>query len=216
MRHIPEEMAARIESGAATLCHVWWVKPRGETVLGFTDHDRSLVVGGIACSPVHGFEAGSREAETGFEPGSLVLGGLVEGGLEATAIREGRFDRAQVELWRVDWQHTALRVRLWAGRIRRLRVEGGALTVELEGPLAALDRRVGRTCGRLCDAVLGDGRCGVDRAQHPGASCDKRWETCTRVFGNGMNFRGFPDMPGDDFLAAYPVEGHRHDGGSRR
>ncbi|WP_312184918.1 MULTISPECIES: phage BR0599 family protein [Brevundimonas] len=28
--------------------------------------------------------------------------------------------------------------------------------------------------------------------------CDKRWETCVGTFENGSNFRGFPDVPGDD------------------
>jgi len=49
-----------------------------------------------------------------------------------------------------------------------------------------------------------------------GRTCDKRWETCIETFGNGVNFQGFPDIPGDDFLTAYPATGGRHDGGSRR
>ncbi|HST90970.1 MAG TPA: hypothetical protein VLJ13_02095, partial [Brevundimonas sp.] len=32
----------------------------------------------------------------------------------------------------------------------------------------------------------------------------------------GINFQGFPDIPGDDFLTAAPVEGGRNDGRSRR
>ena len=32
------------------------------------------------------------------------------------------------------------------------------------------------------------------------AGCDKRFQTCTGKFGNGVNFRGFPTMPGNDFL----------------
>jgi hypothetical protein len=82
--------------------------------------------------------------------------------------------------------------------------------------MAALERVVGRTYGRDCDAVLGDGRCRVDLAAFPGATCDKRWATCVERFANGANFQGFPDLPGDDFLAAAPVEGGRNDGGSRR
>jgi hypothetical protein len=75
---------------------------------------------------------------------------------------------------------------------------------------------VGRTYGRDCDAVLGDGRCGVDLEAFQGAACDRRWATCVGIFANGVNFQGFPDIPGDDFLTAMPVEGGRHDGGSRR
>ena len=79
-----------------------------------------------------------------------------------------------------------------------------------------LDRVAGRTYGRTCDAVLGDARCGADLAGHPEAACDKRCATCCEVFGNGANFRGFPDIPGEDFLVLTPGEGGRHDGGSRR
>jgi uncharacterized phage protein (TIGR02218 family) len=47
------------------------------------------------------------------------------------------------------------------------------------------------------------------------AGCDKRFETCRDRFANAVNFRGFPHVPGDDWVAAYPVAGGRHDGGSR-
>ncbi|MCA3700890.1 MAG: DUF2163 domain-containing protein, partial [Brevundimonas sp.] len=47
MRDIPIELAARIESGAATLCHAWVVTGADGGRLGFTDHDRDLVVDGV-------------------------------------------------------------------------------------------------------------------------------------------------------------------------
>ncbi|MEQ8267652.1 MAG: DUF2163 domain-containing protein [Parvibaculum sp.] len=34
------------------------------------------------------------------------------------------------------------------------------------------------------------------------AGCDKQFATCTAKFGNGENFRGFPHMPGNDFVLA--------------
>lgn len=34
--------------------------------------------------------------------------------------------------------------------------------------------------------------------------CDKRRATCRDVFGNVVNLRGFPDVPGEDFLNDYP------------
>ena len=42
--------------------------------------------------------------------------------------------------------------------------------------------------------------------------CDKTWETCRDRFGNTPNFRGFPDIPGDDAAMAYPRQGDRNDG----
>ncbi len=48
------------------------------------------------------------------------------------------------------------------------------------------------------------------------AGCDKRMETCRLKFNNLLNFRGFPDIPGDDWLLAYPTRTSARTGGSRR
>ena len=39
------------------------------------------------------------------------------------------------------------------------------------------------------------------------AGCDKRFATCRDRFANGGNFRGFPHIPGNDFVISYPVPG---------
>jgi len=36
------------------------------------------------------------------------------------------------------------------------------------------------------------------------AGCDKQFSTCRDKFNNGVNFRGFPTMPGNDFAISYP------------
>jgi uncharacterized phage protein (TIGR02218 family) len=47
------------------------------------------------------------------------------------------------------------------------------------------------------------------------AGCDKRFATCRDRFANAANFRGFPHIPGNDFLVSYPVIGESgHDGGA--
>lgn len=48
------------------------------------------------------------------------------------------------------------------------------------------------------------------------AGCDKRPDTCRLKFDNFDNFRGFPDIPGEDWLMSYPVGAAVNDGGSRR
>lgn len=39
------------------------------------------------------------------------------------------------------------------------------------------------------------------------AGCDKRFTTCRDRFANAVNFRGFPSIPGNDFVIRYPVVG---------
>lgn len=210
-------MTARIESGAAMLCHVWVLRRIDGAELGFTDHDRDVVVEGVICRAASGWTAGAEDSAVGLSAGSAVVaGGLDDAAISDADVEAGLFDGAAVALWRVDWDRPDLKIRLWTATLARIRREGVGFTAELDGPLAKLERVVGRTYGRDCDAVLGDGRCGVDLEAFPGAVCDKRWATCLGTFANGANFQGFPDIPGDDFLTAAPVEGGRNDGGSRR
>ncbi len=37
--------------------------------------------------------------------------------------------------------------------------------------------------------------------------CDKRFTTCRDTFANALNFRGFPHIPGNDFVATYARQG---------
>lgn len=46
------------------------------------------------------------------------------------------------------------------------------------------------------------------------AGCDKAAATCRAKFSNFLNFRGFPHIPGDDWVTAYPATGAVHDGAS--
>jgi uncharacterized phage protein (TIGR02218 family) len=44
--------------------------------------------------------------------------------------------------------------------------------------------------------------------------CDRHADTCRSRFDNFLNFRGFPHIPGDDWIVAYPKAGSVHDGSS--
>lgn len=46
------------------------------------------------------------------------------------------------------------------------------------------------------------------------AGCDKLAGTCKAKFANFVNFRGFPHMPGEDWVTAYPVSANANNGGS--
>ena len=48
------------------------------------------------------------------------------------------------------------------------------------------------------------------------AGCDRRFETCRLKFGNHLNFRGFPDLPEEDWITVHPSYAKRLNGGSRR
>lgn len=71
---------------------------------------------------------------------------------------------------------------------------GGARRIELWEPIRA-------------NVALGD-------ALRLIAGCDKRAETCRDKFANFANFRGFPHIPGEDWLVSVPRGAGNEDGGS--
>lgn len=96
----------------------------------------------------------------------------------------------------------------------RLIVQGGAAAglaglIKRDRLLAAGGREIELWEGLCADVAPGD----MLRLE-PG--CDKRAETCAAKFGNFLNFRGFPHIPGDDWLASFPSSATANDGGRLR
>ena len=295
MRAIDPELQARLDGGATHLCRCWMVRRRDGTVIGFTDHDEDVGFEDTVFRASSGMDSSALQSATGLS----VDNGQAVGALSAAAVSEedisaGRYDRAELWHWLVDWQRPDLRVLMFRGQFGEIRRTDGAFEVELRGLAEALNAPVGRSILRSCDRALGDAKCGFDSSR-PGfsgegeviadgtnelratglggfaddwfqngaltwlnganagetgsvkrdklaggavrtltlwqdagrgvavgdrfrvvAGCDKRWETCKAKFDNLLNFRGFPHIPGDDWVTAYPKDGATHDGGSQQ
>lgn len=224
MRQIPDSVASALAQGAAKLCHVWLITRRDGVVLGFTDHDRPLSVLGHDCQAQSGLTGGAATQSLGLDEASgAAVSGLIDSGAIAAAdIVAGLYDEAAIATYVVDWTDASHPVQTGAGTLARLELRGGAhdgegsFIAHVTGLTSQLDRVIGRRFSSLCDAVLGDARCGFDLASRPGATCDKRYRTCLGTFANQLNFRGFPDLPGEDFLTLYPRAGDVLDGTSRQ
>lgn len=88
----------------------------------------------------------------------------------------------------------------------------GLVSVVKNDRLGADGRRVELWEGLRASVAAGD----LIRLE---AGCDKRVETCRLKFDNLLNYRGFPGIPGEDWMMAVPAnaavkDGGRRDGGS--
>ncbi len=110
-----------------------------------------------------------------------------------------------------------------AGRVRLARVvetDGSALTLDLAEPVAGAFgfgrlRWIGGANSGLASAVRGSEGAVVTLREPPvfapvagdlvelSEGCDRRFETCVARFGNAVNFRGEPHLPGNDLLMRY-------------
>lgn len=167
MRTIPAGLQAHLDGEATTLCNAWRVVRRDGVVLGFTDHDRDLDVDGLTYLAASGFEASETEDGNGLSAeGGDVSGGFSADAITAEDLSAGRYDGAKVEVFLVNWQDTGQRLLLRTAELGEVRREGGLFRAELRRLTHTLDQVKGRIYGRQCDAVLGDGRCGVNLAAY--------------------------------------------------
>jgi hypothetical protein len=163
MRQVSEAFAARLAADDTSLCACWRLQRADGEVFGATDHDREIPFGGVTYLPAHGLAGAVLESSSGLAPGRAAAGGV----LDAAFITEGDlaaglWDRARVDVWRVDWRDPTHRVRVWSGRLSEVTREGAAFRAELVSLKADLELPVGRVYQRGCDAEIGDARCGVD------------------------------------------------------
>ncbi|MEM1039812.1 MAG: DUF2163 domain-containing protein [Pseudomonadota bacterium] len=289
MSRLPQALSDHLAGQATTVCAAWTVTLSDGTQLGFTDHDNALTVEGVVCEPGSGFRATEAASQLGMSIDDQEIEGALSGAaIDEADVRAGRFDRAQVDVWLVNWADPTQQYRLRRAHLGRISQIDGVFRAELQGLTAKLSAHTGRSYTRHCDAVLGDARCGVDLtssdltasvtvsgvrqsklldvsglegfAEHwfaggeikwltgantgrtmeiasdiralnrltlwepmadaiavgdtatVSAGCDKRFTTCKAKFFNHLNFRGFPHMPGDDFVMGYADGSTLHDG----
>lgn len=288
------ELNNHLASGCTTVARAWAVERTDGLVLGFTDHDRALHFDGIEFKPESGMTAKAVVQSTGLSvDNSESYGALSSDAITEEDILAGRYDRAQVRVWIVNWAAPDQRQMIFRGHIGEISRSSGGFTAELRGLSEALGQEYGRIYHPRCSAVLGDRSCRFDleregyvveltvetvegdarfrfsqlsgyqarwfekgclrvlsgkaeglfgvikndrilasgersvelwqrigAAIRPGdmvrleAGCDRRAETCRLKFNNFLNFRGFPHIPGEDWLMSYPVRGGANDGGS--
>lgn len=163
MKPLSPALQAHLDSGTTTLAWCWRLTRGDGTVLGFTDHDRDLAFDATSYAAATGFTASEITDSLGLATDNLD----VEGALSAASLSEhdlaaGLYDRARVEIWRVNWQDTSQRVLMRSGTLGDIARSGAAFTAEIRGLAQALQQPKGRLYQYACDADLGDPRCTVD------------------------------------------------------
>ncbi len=165
---LPAAMQADLDGGATQHAWCWRVTRRDGAVFGFTDHDMPILFDGVEHDPQTGFSPGEARRALGADASELSLFGLIDDSrLVPAEIDSGLWDGAEVRVFRVDWRDPGRRVQTFRGEIAAVARRGAAFEADVAGLSARLNRRIGRSLGRACDALLGDVRCGKDISAPP-------------------------------------------------
>jgi uncharacterized phage protein (TIGR02218 family) len=161
-----QELKTHLEGRVTTLCHCWRLTRGDGLRLGFTDHDQEIEFDETAFEPRSGFGQSEAEASLGMSADRVDIEGALDSErLVADEIEAGLYDGAKVETYLVNWAAPDQRVLLREAVIGTIVLGDGRFVAELASPMRQLDRPNGRHLRRICDAELGDARCGVDLGQ---------------------------------------------------
>lgn len=162
---ISDPLATRLDGVVTTLCHAWRLTRADGTVMGFTDHDMPLVIGGHDFEPQSGMTASEARDSAGLAVDATeIAGALSSGRITEADIVAGFYDGAIVETLLVDWTDPSAHAVIRVATVGRINRADHAFTAELEGFGRGLDQPRGRYFRRGCDAEVGDAQCGVDLA----------------------------------------------------
>jgi uncharacterized phage protein (TIGR02218 family) len=163
MKPLPPGLQAHLDEGTTTLVWCWRIVRSDGVTFGFTDHDLPLVFDGTTFEPESGFTASELRSSSDLSVDAQDADGVLRSDrITETDILDGRWDNAEVEVWRVNWSDTGQRVLLRRGAIGQIRRGRLAFVAEVRSLAHVLGQTVGRTFQATCDAQLGDARCRVD------------------------------------------------------
>jgi uncharacterized phage protein (TIGR02218 family) len=150
----------------ATLAFCWRIERRDGVCLGFTTHDRDLMIDALCFRAAPGMLPSAISRTDGFDAGSLeVSGALTSDAISAKDLKDGRWDGASVWIFMVDWERPEEeQVPLARGVLGDVSSDGNGFSSELRGAAVALERPVVEQTSPTCRAELGDKRCRVDMA----------------------------------------------------
>lgn len=159
-------MADFLSLPVTTIAFCWRLACRDGMTLGFTTHDRDLVIDGLIYRAAPGMLPSAIRLSDGLDPDSMdVSGALASDAITEEDLVAGRWDGAAVRLFTVDWETPDGETLLLArGELGAVSVKGSGFTAELKGPAAVLERPVSELTSPDCRARFGDTRCGVDLA----------------------------------------------------
>jgi uncharacterized phage protein (TIGR02218 family) len=157
-------LAAHLEQEVTTLATCWRLTRTDGLLLGFTDHDRDLVIEGLTYRAASAYSRSAIASRAGLAVDNLDLEGLLDDeAITEEDLRAGRFDRAAVEVFLVNWQDPGQGVvKLRRGTLGEVRLQGELYRAELRGMAQALTAPAVEVYTPECRADLGDHRCQVD------------------------------------------------------
>jgi uncharacterized phage protein (TIGR02218 family) len=138
--------------------------------IGITDHDKDIAFdigdGEVTYDSGTGILTSDVSQSASLDADNFEVTGPIADVVTLEAVLGGRFDRARVRLFQINWKRPQDgAIKILAGNISEARVEGGRFVFEVRSDFDRFNQVVGRVITNQCDADYGDARCGATPEQ---------------------------------------------------
>jgi hypothetical protein len=198
MKSIPSGLLAHYQSGTTTIATCWKVTLQSgspQTVLGFTDHDKTLVIDGLEYLASTGFMPTAYETQSKGAVDNLEAQGFLDSDLITEQdILNGVWDFAEVEIFQVNWNNLSLGKNiLTKGHLGQISTERGRFSAELRGLANALSQSANRIYSPTCRVEFGSTECGINLSAHTYTGTITSVSSDGLLLGDTARTEGGPD-----------------------
>jgi len=158
-------ISRHLAQGQTTLCVLWKVTRKDNTVKGFTSFDEDIVLDGVTYLAATGFVNTATSNKSDLSVDNLEVTGFLDSeALTENDLRAGLYDSSDIEIRVINWKSpgTFGSVLVRKGTIGVVKMVNGVFTAEIRGLTNYLTTQLGATLGPICRAVFGSGLNGID------------------------------------------------------
>ncbi len=142
----------------------WTIKRRDGVTLGFTGHDRDLVIDSVRHRSAPGMVPSAIRRTAQLERDAIeVEGVLAHDSISAADLEAGRYAGARIAIGLVDWE-TLHHASLFHGELGNFSREDGTFEAELRSAKAGLERDFVPRTSPTCRAAFCDAECQLNPA----------------------------------------------------
>jgi len=160
-RTISANLKAHYAEEVRTIARCWQITRTDSVVLGFTDHDEDLEIGGVTYEALNSGQTSAVEANDNLSADTMDVQIVLDSeGITEADVKAGRYERAMLWIFEVDYTTVADGyVTLGYGYIGELTLHDNYISAEFRSLSQILQNNIGRVCMPTCDAQFGDIRC---------------------------------------------------------
>lgn len=154
---------AHLSGAVLELATCWRVERQDGVVLGFTDHQADLTIGGVRYEAAIGYAATDLQSASNLSVDNLDIQGIANSpSITEADLIAGVWDCARVEIFEVIYSDLSAGTRpLKSGRIGEIRMGRAQFVAELRSLTQQLAQNILEVTSPTCRARLGDARCKV-------------------------------------------------------